>query len=282
MEDIFLPAIIMGILGLGFGLTLAWLAKKFAVEENPLVQKILDLLPGANCGACGYPGCVGLAEKIATQEAPMNACPVGGPKTWAEIARLLGNHEEFRFESKKAVLVCQGGKGVAQEIASYRGVKNCRAYKLLGVSARVCRYGCIGLGTCEEVCPFSAITMDRESGLPVISPEKCTGCGKCVTECPQGVLVLVPDREQVLVACVSKESGKVVRQACLRGCIKCQLCVKTCPEKAIRFEKEIIHIDQEKCTLCGLCVEKCPTHCLVRIFEESSVSPVSEAQVEVK
>lgn len=271
MGNILVPALIMGLLGLGFGLALAWLAKKMAVEENPLVQKVAEILPGANCGACGYPGCSGLAEKIASQEAPVNACPVGGPWMWQKLSRLLGNSEELDFKVKKAILLCQGGKGVGKEVALYEGIMDCRAAKLLGNSPKLCRFGCLGLGSCERICPFSAIRMDRETGLPQINLEKCTGCGKCVAECPQGVLALFPYVERILSACMSKDPGKTVRQACSRGCIKCQLCVKVCPEKAITLENERIHVDEEKCTLCGLCIEKCPTQCLIRVFQKSPV-----------
>lgn len=275
MGSILVPALIMGSLGLGFGLALAWLAKRMAVEENPLVQKINEVLPGANCGACGYPGCFGLAEKIASREAPVNACPAGGPRVWQTLLQLLGGSQELDFEVKKAVLLCQGGKGVGKEVATYRGVEDCRAAKLLGNLSKMCRFGCLGLGSCARICPFSAIRMDQETGLPRIDPQKCTACGKCVTECPQGVLALFPYTEQVLSLCCSKDPGRLVRQACSRGCIKCQLCVKTCPEKAITLEKERIVIDREKCTLCGLCIEKCPAQCLVRVFQGSPVAKKS-------
>ncbi|MEN3186319.1 MAG: RnfABCDGE type electron transport complex subunit B [Atribacterota bacterium] len=271
MGSIVLPAIIMGFLGLGFGLALAWLAKKMAVAENPLVQKVTEILPGGNCGACGYPGCSGLAEKIASGEVPVNACPVGGLRVWQELSRLLGSSETLDFKVKKAVLLCQGGKGIAKASALYEGVKDCRAVKLLGHSPKLCRFGCLGLGNCERICPFSAIQMDDKTGLPQINPERCTGCGKCVAECPQKVLALFPYGEQVLSACISRDPGKIVRQNCSRGCIKCQLCVKVCPEKAITLENERIQIDREKCTLCGLCIERCPTQCLVRVFQETSV-----------
>ncbi|MGQ9472620.1 MAG: RnfABCDGE type electron transport complex subunit B [Candidatus Caldatribacteriaceae bacterium] len=278
MGNIVVPALIMGLLGLGFGLSLAWLAKKMAVAENPLVQKVAEILPGANCGACGYPGCAGLAEKIVSGEALVNACPVGEIRVWQEIARILGNSEKLHFETKKAVLLCQGGKGIASEISRYHGVQDCKAVALLGNVPRICRFGCLGFGNCERVCPFSAIRMDSETGLPQIMVAKCTGCGKCVAECPRKVLALVPYKELVLCTCTSKDPGKVVRQACSRGCIKCQICVRTCPEKAITLEGERIQIDPEKCTLCGLCIEKCPTQCLVRFFQQS---PVSQEPLEV-
>ena len=271
--NILIPTVLVGALGLAFGLMLSWFAKKFAVPVNPLVQEVERVLPGANCGACGFPGCSGLAEKIASGEAPVNACPVGGPKAWAELSRLLGQ-ESSSWEVKRAVVLCQGGKGVAQVTAEYSGVASCKAANLLPGSFKGCRFGCLSLGDCVRVCPFSAIHIDPESGLPVVNWEKCTGCGKCVAECPRKILTLVPRKEQVTVACVSFDSAREVRKACARGCIKCQVCVRTCPEGAITFENGRIVISREKCTLCGLCIEKCPTHCIIRVGKTAALLEV--------
>lgn len=271
--DIFLPTLLVGILGLAFGLMLAFFAKKFAVPTNPLVQEIERLLPGANCGACGFPGCSGLAEKIASGEVSPNACPVGGPRVWTELARILGQ-ESKNWEARRALLLCQGGEGTAQTVAEYEGVADCEAAHLLPASFKGCRFGCLGLGNCVRVCPFEAMHLDKESHLPVIDWEKCTGCGKCAAACPRNIITLVPKREQVTVACASLDPGKEVRKLCSRGCIKCQLCVRTCPEGAITFENGRIVISREKCTLCGLCVEKCPTHCIIRIGEKLALLEV--------
>lgn len=271
--DVLIPTILVGVLGLTFGFMLAWFAQKFAVPVNPLVQEVERILPGANCGACGFPGCSGLAEKIASGEAPVNACPVGGPGVWAELAKLLGQGSE-NWETKRVVLLCQGGKDVAQTVAEYAGISDCRAANILPGSFKGCRSGCLGLGNCVRVCPFDAIHVDGETGLPVVNWEKCTGCGKCVAECPRGILALVPKREQVCVACVSLDSAKDVRKVCTRGCIKCQVCIRNCPEGAITFENGRIAISREKCTLCGLCIEKCPTHCIIEIGKKEALLEV--------
>ena len=257
--SILLPTLLIGVLGIVFGYMLAWFAQKFAVHANPLVKKIEEILPGANCGACGYPGCSGLADKIANENAPVNACPVGGVKVWTEIAKLTGK-TTGKFEAQKAMIKCQGGKGTVQKLGIYIGIQDCQAASVLGISHLGCINGCLGLGTCEKICPFDAIHMNPETDLPVIDWEECTGCGKCVSECPR--------KEQVQLACSSPASGKEVRQVCSRGCIKCQLCVKTCPAQAISFQNGIIQIDQGKCNLCGLCVEKCPTKCIVRLIPQ--------------
>ena len=280
--SILLPTVLIGILGVAFGYMLAWFAQKFAIHTNPLIKKIEEILPGANCGACGYPGCSGLAEKIVNEDAPVNACPVGGVKVWTEIAKLTGK-TTGKLETKKAMLVCQGGKGTVQELGTYFGIDDCRAAAVLGVSHIGCINGCLGLGTCEKICPFDAIHINPETSLPVIDWAECTGCGKCVEECPRKVLALVPGREQVQLACSSPASGKEVRRVCSKGCIKCQLCVKACPAQAIHFQDGVIKIDQEKCTLCGLCKEKCPTRCILCLLTkdrkdaEKTLAPVSES-----
>ncbi|MCD6156443.1 MAG: RnfABCDGE type electron transport complex subunit B [Candidatus Atribacteria bacterium] len=265
-----LPGIVVGVLGLLFGLMLGWFAKKFAVEVNPLVQQIEEILPGANCGACGYPGCSGLAEAIASGNAPVNACPVGGPKVWLAISKLTGASVS-EVKPQKALLLCQGGKDAAQKLADYHGIEDCKAIAVLGLSPKACYSGCLGYGTCERVCPFGAIVIDKEEELPLIDWRKCTGCGKCVQECPRNVLSLVFQENQVVVACTSLQSAKEVRAICEKGCIKCQLCVRTCPVGAISFKEGRIIIDHEKCTLCGVCIEKCPTKCIVFVSRSRRV-----------
>ena len=279
--NILMPTILIGVLGLVFGVMLAWFSQKFAVESNPLVQKVEKTLPGANCGACGFPGCSALAEKIAAGEAPPDACPVGGPKVWNELSSLLGKEVDPNREAQKAVLLCQGEREVAGEIANYQGVKDCKAAHLLGNSFKVCRYGCLGFGNCVRVCPFEAMILDEEKGLPVILWEKCTGCGKCVEECPRSVIALLPAREQVVEACISLASPRETRQSCKKGCIKCSICVKSCPEGAITLEGGRIKIDRNKCNLCGICIEKCPTKSLVWIEKRPSLEE-KEKKVGVK
>ncbi len=266
--DILMPTVLIGVLSLIFGVMLAWFSQKFAVEVNPLVQKAEEILPGANCGACGFPGCSNLAEKIVAGEAPPDACPAGGPKVWAELSALVGKEVDSHREAQKAVLLCQGAREVAGEVAAYQGLKDCKAAHLLGNSFKSCRYGCLGFGNCVRVCPFEAMIMDEEKGLPIIIEDKCTGCGKCVEECPRSIITLLPAREQVVEACVSLASPRETRQSCKKGCIKCSICVKSCPEGAIILEGGRIKIDRDKCNLCGVCIEKCPTKCLIWVGNE--------------
>lgn len=287
IQPILIPVIVVGGLGMAFGVLLAWFAKKFAIKFDPAIEKIESVLPGVNCGACGFPGCSALAEAIVRGDAPIDSCPVGGTRTWQEIGRVLGKEVSVR-ETRKAVLICQGGNEVATTQAIYRGVADCRAATVYGVSFKACHYGCLGLGSCQRICPFEAIRMDETTGLPVIIGSRCTGCGRCVKECPRSVLTLLPARDLVVVACTSPDTARSVKAVCRKGCIKCQLCVKVCPVKAISFPDGKIRIDRKICTLCGLCVDKCPTGCIVRNIrnsvpaEASSSVPVPAVPVEVE
>jgi ferredoxin len=157
-----------------------------------------------------------------------------------------------------AFLICQGGRNEAASRFQYKGAADCRQAALLLGGPKACIYGCVGLGHCAKVCPFSAITMG-ENGLPVIDERKCTGCGKCVRECPKQTLLLVPRSKLVILACVSHDKGKAVKDVCRVGCIACNLCIKVCPAQALAMDKNLPVMDFERCIDCGICVHKCPT-----------------------
>jgi len=188
------------LLGLGFlfGVGLAVAAKKFKTDENPNAKKILRVLPGANCGACGYPGCSGLAEAIAEGNAPVDKCPVGGANVAKKIAKIMGVEETTVSEPKVAKVMCKGGNKEAKTKFIYSGVKSCKAALLVSGASKLCQYGCMGLGDCVSVCPFNAIKMG-DNGLPVIDSKKCTACGKCVEICPRNVIQLIPKNKLVHV-----------------------------------------------------------------------------------
>lgn len=258
-----LPAIIgLGALGLFFGLGLGLASRKFAVKIDPKVENILEVLPGANCGACGMAGCCGFAEAVAAGKVEPGGCAPGG----AEVATNLGNIMgiETKIKKKKiARLQCRGGKAAVEKFI-YQGANNCRAAALLFGGHKICSYGCLGLGTCMGVCPFGAISLSRER-LPIIAESLCTGCGKCVAACPRGVMSLILEKAPVHIFCKSQEKGRQVRAACKVGCIGCGICAKICPKEAIAMENNLAQIDYNCCDGCGKCVEKCPTKCIVRI-----------------
>lgn len=264
----------LGGLGLLFGIFLGIAARKFAVEKDPKAEEVLAVLPGANCGACGFPGCSGLAVAIAKGEAGPNACKAGGASVAEQVAQVMGL-EVTTDDRQVARLICHGGHSKALQRAKYVGLTDCRSAKAFGFGGKACTFGCLGLGNCVRACPFGAITMSSE-GLPVINPNICTGCGVCVGTCPQGVLALVPAKSKVFVACSSSAPGREVRKVCQVGCIACRICEKTCEHDAIHVENNLAKIDYNKCTNCGRCAEKCPQKIIVN---ETAVSKAQKAAI---
>lgn len=261
-----LPAVVsLALLGAIFGVVLAFAGKRFRVEEDPRVTAIMEVLPGANCGACGFPGCASLAAAISAGDAPVDACQPGISTAWkiAEIMGVEAGHQE-RMVSQ---LACNGGKYDSKNKFDYLGVQDCRAAMQLFGGHKECPAACLGLGTCEKVCPFGAVTINF-NGLPVIHYDKCTGCGICVANCPKKVLHLVGTSHFVHVRCSNVQNGKLAKAACKAACIKCKLCEKSCPQGAIW----VIAIDggsravmdYQKCTNCGICLTKCPTGAIGR------------------
>jgi len=108
MEAIIMPVVILGITGVLMGLFLAFASKKFEVEVDPKVEAILAILPGVNCGACGYPGCSGYASGVALEGAKMTLCAPGGPKVAAKIGDIMGvaveMPEEFIEKNKRMLM----------------------------------------------------------------------------------------------------------------------------------------------------------------------------------
>ena len=258
--------IALGIAGLVFGAMLALAAEKFKVEQDPRMLEILNVLPGANCGACGFPGCSGLAEAIARGEAPANACVPGG-KAAAEAISKIMNVDVAESMSEVAVVYCQGHEHNAEISAQYHGVTSCKGANMLG-GHKSCASGCLGFGDCVKACPFGAMYMSEE-GLPVVIKEKCTGCGACAKACPRGIIDLVPPDKDVHILCRSFDKGPSVRKYCKVGCIACQLCVRSCPQEAISMDKgTLAKIDYSLCDNCGICATKCPTGA---IRDESAV-----------
>ncbi len=254
--------LIMGGIGLFCGTILLIASKFFAVPLDERVAELINILPGANCGACGFAGCSSYARSLAGGQARPNACRVLDEEKSKSIASLLGLDAEG-IEKETAVLFCQGGKNMARQSVEYNGLKTCRAAALFFGGDKDCAYGCLGYGDCIKVCPFAAISLG-ENGLIVIDPQKCVGCGMCVSECPKAMISLVPQRAQVFIACRSEDRGKRVAQVCERGCIACRRCVRACPEAAITIEDNLAKIDFQKCNNCGLCIEACPTGTIIR------------------
>lgn len=256
MTGIILATVIVGGTGLFIGIFLGLADKKFAVEVDEKEEAILGVLPGNNCGGCGYPGCSGLAAAIAAGEAPVNACPVGGAPVGAKVAEIMGQ-EAAEQVHEVAYVKCAGTCDKAKTDYEYQGVSDCIMVNMMqNGGPKTCNYGCIGEGTCVKACPFDAIHI--VDGVAVVDKEKCKACGKCIAVCPRHLIELIPYEQKHMVQCSSQDKGKDVMAACAVGCIGCRMCAKVCPAEAITVENNIAHIDSTKCVNCGACAEKCP------------------------
>ncbi|MBC6695959.1 RnfABCDGE type electron transport complex subunit B [Terrisporobacter mayombei] len=252
--------IILGGLGLGFGAILAYASKKFAVEVDEREEKILAVLPGANCGGCGFPGCGGLAAAIAKGEAPVNGCPVGGAAVAAKVGEIMGVAADSG-ERMVAAVKCKGTCDKTKNKYIHQGLKDCMAAAVLNGGQKACKSGCLGFGTCVSVCKFDAIKI--VDGVAAVDEDKCVLCGKCMEVCPKALIVKKPASKEVFVQCNSNEFGKAVKEKCSVGCIGCGKCSKVCPVDAIIFENKLAKINHEKCIGCKECVVSCPTKAIV-------------------
>jgi Na+-translocating ferredoxin:NAD+ oxidoreductase RNF subunit RnfB len=246
-------------LGALFGLGLALAARRFAVERDERVDRIDEILPGANCGGCGFAGCLGFARALVEGKAEPADCAPGGAETASAVAKILGLENVARVPVV-AMVGCRGGDRVELKL-DYDGVPTCAAASLICDNVRACSYGCIGLADCVEACPFDAIHL--VDGYAVVDDVKCTGCGKCVGACPKRIIYLVPRSKKVRVACSSLDRGKSVKSICEVGCISCGICAKNCPVDCIEIKNSLAVIDQEACINCGICAAKCPTKSIV-------------------
>ena len=262
MMNIIEPVVTLSTLGILFGVGLALASKKFCVKQDPRIEELFVKLPGVNCGACGMPGCMGFAEALINGTCTIDKCAVMHEDVRREIADILGIKFEPRVKTV-AVLHCHGGNKRAKDKFIYTGISDCIAASLVSGGPKLCEHGCIGLGTCQEACPFGAITMSEE-GLPIVDEDKCTGCGKCVASCPKGLFSLVPLGKVYAVRCKSLELGKVVLQACFVGCIACRKCEKVCPEGAIKIINNLAIIDYNICQNKGECFKVCPTKTIAK------------------
>jgi len=259
MQDILIPMAALGGLGVLFGLSLAYAARKFHVPVDPRLEHIISSLPGANCGGCGKAGCMGFAQALLKGELNVAACSVMAQENKKGLAEYLGLSLEQK-EKKVSCLHCNGGNK-AKDKYLYDGMRECLAASLLLGGQKECAYGCLTYGTCAQACPFGAIEMTGE-GYPRVIEEKCTACGVCVKVCPKHLYELIPAdvaAARIYVACSSLDMGKRVMSVCGVGCIACRKCEQACPHGAVKVVDSLARIDYSKCTGCLECAKVCPT-----------------------
>ncbi len=256
----------IGGIGLVAGVGLAVASKIFYVYVDPKILAVEDALPGANCGGCGFPGCSGAAEAIATGQAPPNICVGGGPATHTKVGEILGI-EVKEVEPEFARPGCYYGPDQADLKFDYDGFNSCRAAVLLNGGPKICPIGCIGLGSCVEACPFGALSMGSD-GLPVVNTELCTGCGTCERICPKHIITLTSNSLRILQEYTTEECTAPCQRTCPAG-IDIPAYIHAVGEgdylEAVRIIKEKNPLP----LVCGrICVHPCEFECRRNLVDE--------------
>lgn len=277
-ETLIYTIVTLSLIGFISAIILYFVAQKFKIVEDPRIDEIAALLPGVNCGGCGYPGCRGLAEEmVKASDITDMVCPVSEKEVMKQIGSLLG-FEVVVQEPKIAVVRCNGSCTNRPLTNYYDGAQSCTYAAGFYTGDTACNYGCLGFGDCVKVCKFDAIYIDPISNLPVVSNEKCVSCGACVKACPKLIIELRykgKKDHRIFVSCMNKDRGVVAKKACNVACIGCSKCQKVCAFDAITIEDNLAYIDFNKCKLCRKCVSECPTN---SIIETNFPAKPSEAQ----
>lgn len=255
MNNILIALVCFAVISGLLGVILALASKIFAVKTDERVEKITELLPGANCGGCGYTGCAALAQAIADGKAPVNSCNSVSDEALEKIGEIMGVKAE-KGTRYRAQVMCSGTHELAKKKYIYSGIADCAAAMKLAGGDKLCPNGCIGLGTCQTVCKFDAIHIIN--GVAAVDYDKCSACGMCVSACPKGIITLIPYDAKHWVGCKSADKGAVTKNYCEVGCIGCKMCEKKCPVGAIKVVDFTAEIDYEKCIGCGECEKACP------------------------
>ena len=262
MNLITISIITIGAIGLVCGIALALGARFFQVDEDPRIATVTEMLPGANCGACGFAGCAGYASAIVAGQAPPNRCPSCSSAALAQIAAALGVAPIEAGAREVALVLCRGDNEQARKRFIYDGITDCAAAAAVGGGDKACRYGCLGYGTCVRVCPAGAIEV--VAGVARVHPELCISCRKCVAACPRGIIRMVPENRRIHVFCSSKDPGAEVRKVCKVGCIGCRICTRLA-EGAITMDGALAVVNYERPLDNEEVVAKCPGKCILKV-----------------
>lgn len=261
MNPILLAVLLVAAIGITAGLILGIASKVFAVPVDEKAEVITEMLPGANCGGCGFSGCSGYAAALSAGTVTDTAkCVAADDDLSASIAEYLGL-AAGKAEKSCAVVLCCGSADNAELKMEYKGEKTCRAANKLYGGEKMCEYGCIGFGDCIRACPFDAISVC--GGVAVVNADRCKACGKCVAVCPKHIIeIMSAEKKAATVMCKNASKGNIAMKACKVSCIGCKKCEKTCEFGAVKVENNLAVTDRAKCTSCGKCVENCPKKCI--------------------
>ncbi len=264
------PVLILGIIALLGGVILVVASIFMAVPVDEKTQRLVEVLPGANCGGCGYSGCAAYAEAVAAGNAPGNLCAPGGAAVAAKISEITGL-TAVTTVPKTAVVTCLGSCDKTRDKMNYQGIQTCEAAAAFYGGSSACSYGCMGFGDCVEKCVYGAISV--KDGLARVDQTKCTGCTACVKACPKSIIKMVRIDQTHYVTCLSKDTPSVTAKTCKAGCIGCSRCVKVCPSQAVKVVDNLARIDHALCTSCGKCASVCPTGVILQrgVCEEKAV-----------
>ena len=251
-------ALLGGLLGIG----LAIASKLLTVKRDKRIAEVTELLPQLNCGACGYAGCSGYAEAIVMSSESLTLCTPGSGSVAKALADVMGVEVDVAIEKKVAQVFCRGGGKHSEYLFRYQGLADCNALYLLYQGDKVCKFGCLGLGSCIKVCPVDAIIYDDEN-LVWVDKDVCISCGKCIDVCPTGVMKWIPYNADLMVACNSTDKGAAVRKYCSVGCIGCKLCEKKSPEGGFKVEDFLATIDYSAEGERKEAAEACPPQCII-------------------
>ena len=282
MEVLLYTILTLCALGVFSAVILYFVARKFRVEEDPRIDEVEKMLPGANCGGCGFAGCRGMADALVKRD-DISAlfCPVGGGDCMKAVAAYLGKAAAEK-QPEVATVRCGGTCEKRPRTNEYNGAKSCAVASSLYVGETGCAFGCLGFGSCVSACQFGAMSIGP-NGAAVVDPDKCTDCMACAKACPRHLITEVPVSKKVHVACANQDKGKAAMSVCTHSCIGCGLCQKECKKDAIHVVNGVAVIDYDKCVGCKLCTKVCPRDAILPIAtaeEKEKYKAIKKAQAE--